>query len=858
MYLRAPFIWTSDQPADATVTFRSLISEGAVRRDTGVNRWVVFRHRFDLPSVAGKADVNVTVDGRYRLYVNGKFIGRGPCRSSPAFQRVDNYDIAQVLQPGRNAVAMLVHVYGTDMAWYETAKDVWQTVHGDGALYFDAQIRCEGEHEDIAVRSGADWRWREGSAWRRDTPRSGWGQDFIEDFDANVMPVGWSETDFDDAAWQHCIVQSSSCTADDLSKGWGPVKPFPTLVAREIPHMLETPVSPVKILGAYGVVPQSQLPIDRRLFDETLIDLPKASVEDAEALLANDDRMTTIRTHEGCDVSLLIAFDQRHCGFPFIELDASGGEIIELAVSETIPGEYGLARPGRPRVSRETYLDCAHLFRYVARPGVQRFQKFEWTAVKYVQLVVRNAPRGIRIRHVGSIYFHYPVENQGAFECSSDVLNRLWTIGRYTTLECTHDAFEDCPSREKRQWLGDAYVHYLINAAAFGTSTQAIDRQSIIQATEGQRPDGLMQMFAPGDHYTNGIIIPDFNLHWVFAVHQYFMHTGDIDLVESVFPAMQRTLAWFERQVGPKTLLADLPYWHFIEWAHVGREGEAAIVNAMFVGALRSAAALAQSLGYDRAGTRYAALADGIGQAINDRLWDEARGVYVDMADPTTGKQQPKVSQHANAAMILWDIAPASRWPRMIARIMDPARVKITAAPPVVPHGETLNLNEDVVQANTYFGHFLHSALGKAGRFDLALQSLRDHFRPMLDTGTETLWESFDPAASLCHAFSASAVYQLSAHALGVAPVAQGFKRIRVAPQIADLEFARGIYPTPHGGVGVAWQRQGEHVTLKVTVPAGCEAEVRGPGTSAASGTSTGTHRVGPGEHTFIDGVKQP
>lgn len=824
MFLRAPFIWISDQKPDDNVSFRSLISNGAVRRNDGVNRWYLFRRCFELPSAPNDASLKVTVDGRYQLFINGNFVGRGPCRSSPAFQRYDSHNVATVVRPGRNVAAMLVHVYGTDMAWYEAANDVWQTIHGDGALYFDAHIRC-GE-TNVDVFSDADWRWQEGKAWRRDTPRSGWGQDFIEDYDSRLMPAGWIESGFDDSAWKNCAIQISKCTADDHAKGWEPVRPFPTLVARELPAMLETPVSPVRVLGAYGLLPEPMLPIDRRPFDERLIDLPECLVDAPEALLADDERKTTIRTYDGCDVSLLIAFDKRHCGFPFIELDASGGEIVELAVSETIPGEYGPDRSTKPRVARETYLDCAHMFRYVARPGKQRFQKFEWTAVKYAQLIVRNAPNGIKIRHVGSIYFHYPVENRGAFQSSDELLNHIWQVGRYTALECTHDAFEDCPSREKRQWLGDAYVHYLINAAAFGTSTQAIDRQSLILATEGQRPDGLMQMFAPGDHHTNSIIIPDFNLHWVLAVQHYFMHTGDIDLVENVFPAMQRSLAWFERQVGPNGLVAELPYWHFIEWAHVGRDGEAAIVNAMFVGALRAATMLAHSLGYDRAGNRYTTLAARVSEALNNRHWDEDRGVYVDMVDPTTGNQQPKVSQHANAVMILWDIAPRGRWERMIGRIMDAKRTKITAAPPVVPVGATLDLEEDVVQANTYFGHFLYSALAKAGRFDLALKAIRDHFRPMLNTGTETLWESFDPAASLCHAFSASAVYQLSAHVLGVVPVGPGFKRFLLAPQLADLDSAHGVYPTPLGGISVGWKLESNVLELSIIVPEGTEAEV--------------------------------
>lgn len=844
MYLRAPFIWISDQVADDDKNFRTLISNGAVRRDDGVNRWYLFRRRFELPSMADEAVLEMTVDGRYMLFVNGDFVGRGPCRSSPAYQRYDRHDITRHLKAGGNVVCVLVHVYGCDMAWYEAAKDVWQSILGDGALYCDARIRCGDESVDLL--SDAEWRWLEGEAWRRDTPRSGWGQDYIEDHDSRLMPRNWTEVGFDDSGWKNCTPRISKVTADDRSRGWGPVRPFPTLIAREIPAMLETPVAPVRFMAAYGVLPESSLAIDRRLYDEQLTNLPDGLVEAPEALLSPDETMTTIRTREGCDVAVLVAFERRHSGFPFIEIDALGGEVIELAVSETIPGEYRVGGPTQPRVARETYLDCAHLFRYVARPGVQRFQKFEWTAVKYAQLVVRNAAGGVRVRHVGSTWFHYPVESQGAFECSDTMLNRLWEVGRYTTLECTHDAFEDCPSREKRQWLGDAFIHYLINAAAFGTSTRAIDRQSLIQATECQRPDGLMQMFAPGDHHTDGIIIPDFNLHWVLAVHHYYMHTGDVDAIDDMFPAMQRCLAWFERQLGPNGLLADLPYWHFIEWANVGRQGEAAIVNAMLVGASSSAAALARALGHGRAERRYAALADRVSRAINERFWDEGRGVYVDMVDPSTGEQHAQVSQHANAAIMLWEIAPRDRWERMIERIMDPRRTRITAAPPVVPVGQALDPEEDVVQVNTYFGHFLYSALAKAGRFDLALGAIRAYYAPMLATGTETLWESFDPAASLCHAFSATAVYQLSAHALGVVPLEPGFRRFLLAPQFADLDFAHGAYPTPNGEIVVDWKRGTSGLELAVTVPQGTIAEISLPD---AFVVGEGQKTLSPGSH---------
>ena len=59
---------------------------------------------------------------------------------------------------------------------------------------------------------------------------------------------------------------------------------------------------------------------------------------------------------------------------------------------------------------------------------------------------------------------------------------------------------------------------------------------------------------------------------------------------------------------------------------------------------------------------------------------------------------------------------------------------------------------------------------------------MRERFGPMLARGATTLWESFEPTASLCHGFSASPTYQLSRRVLGVAPAAPGFAEIALRP----------------------------------------------------------------------------
>lgn len=825
MYRRAAFIWTARQEIDPLALWRIFFG-GEQRRQDGTNRWYLFRRVFELPAAADSARFTVTVDGRYQLFLNGMGVGRGPVRCDPLHQRTDTYDVASSLRPGKNVVALLVRVYGVDTAWYQTVKGHWQPVFGDGALYCDGQARCGETVFDVL--SDEQWRCLESIAWQRETPRANWSLGFIENHDARELPPGWAEPDFDDSRWDRVQILTAGGGPPDSLLGGMKTEPFPTLLPREIPFLHESPLAPERVLGWYAVVPSPDLAFERRLYEERLVDLPSALVDDPSALLSADETFTVVRTTPERDVCCLLDFGRIHTGHPFIEVDARGGEVIEIATAEGVPGEWEATPPALPRIDAEQ-AHGRHLLRYVARPGRQRFERFEWTAVRYLQLVVRNAPAGLRIRHLGSTFTRYPAERRGAFECSDSMLNRLWDVGRYTLQLCMHDGWEDCPGREQRQWLGDATVEFLVGQAGFGPSVNALNRQFLLQAAESQRPDGLTQMFAPGDHHTDAVLIPDWTLQWILNAEQHWMYSGDLDTIEAIFPAIQRALAWFERQIGPNDLVAELPYWHFMDWAALGRHGEAAALNAQLVGALRAAARLAQALESPRFARKYVQLADRIAAALNTRHWDPSRGVYVDIVDPATGAQDRRVSQHANGAAILWDVAPRERWPSMIAWTTDPQRLVFTAAPPIVPTGEPFDPEHDCVLANTFYSHFVYRALCRAGRFDVALASMRDRYGRMLARGATTLWESFDPTASLCHGFSATPVYQLSTEVLGVHPLEPGFTRFRVAPQTADLTQASGVFPSVRGDIAVAWQRDAKGLDMELTVPAGTTAEVEAP-----------------------------
>lgn len=64
---------------------------------------------------------------------------------------------------------------------------------------------------------------------------------------------------------------------------------------------------------------------------------------------------------------------------------------------------------------------------------------------------------------------------------------------------------------------------------------------------------------------------------------------------------------------------------------------------------------------------------------------------------------------------------------------------------------------------------------------------------------------------------------------LGVEPVAPGFSRFRVAPQMPDgLSFARGRVPTPHGPIDVSLTRHDGKTGLSLEVPQGAVCEFNG------------------------------
>ncbi len=768
------------------------------------NRYVYFRKTFELGELPTQAPVFASADGRYQLYVNGRLVGRGPARCSPAWQSMDRYELRPYLHPGRNVVAALVHSYGRNTAWYELPSWEHARAFGCGGFFLQGDVlRADG---DVTVLdTDTSWRYLESSAWEREAPSGSLG--FLEIYDARRAPAGWIEVEFNDSSWN---------TAQVLRvpgfNGSSDVVPFPVMVPRKIPQLVEEDGYPRRIV-VVGEVTTAEGSEIASLFAQEILEEPATCrALNLEALISREGTCR-VQTTRPRSLSVVLDFGETVVGRIFLKLLASEGSIVDFTYGER------LEKDGRVHLHRGIPgFDVRPAHRLVLREGEQTFESFELAGFRYLQLTIRQAASPLEIKSVKVKKSVYPVKPQGSFDCSDPLLTLLWQTGRNTVHLCMQDGYIDCPSREQRQWL-DGYLHALVNYVAFGDAL--LIANLLRQIGQSQRPDGITMMAAPGDFAASSFTnIPEFCLYWILAIGEYIKHVGDPTLVTELYPSVVKAVGWFERFVNHEKLLTSLPHWLFVDWAELDKRGQVTAINAQFVAALRVAASLARLAGCSGDARRFGRLSREVRAAINLHLWDGKRGVYVDARN--RGVKSRRVSQQSNAAAIAFEVAPQKRWPRILATILDEKRLVLTRTGASDPNPPGLFDEESkVALAQPFYSHFLHRALSKAGFHQALLDNIRLRWGQMVAGGETTFWETWqlNPITSKCHGWSSTPTYDLSTEVLGITPSAPGFAEIQVAPRPVDLSWAKGVYPTPHGNVEIDWYRRDDRLEVSLTTP---------------------------------------
>ena len=136
-----------------------------------------------------------------------------------------------------------------------------------------------------------------------------------------------------------------------------------------------------------------------------------------------------------------------------------------------------------------------------------------------------------------------PGRSPRASNAPTRVSSEIFQAGVRTVQLCSPDAFVDCPTREQRAWTGDGVVHQMVTLAANRDWRLA---KRYVELGNSPRADGILPMFTVSMlELTGSFTLPDWSLHWVHGVYNWYRYAGDRGAVLSWLPTVARILRWY-------------------------------------------------------------------------------------------------------------------------------------------------------------------------------------------------------------------------------------------------------------------------------------------------------------------------
>ena len=387
-------------------------------------------------------------------------------------------------------------------------------------------------------------------------------------------------------------------------------------------------------------------------------------------------------------------------------------------------------------------------------------------------------------------------DQAAAFESSSEMLNRIWELCRYSIKATTFAGIFVDGDRERIPYEADAYLNQLSHYAC--------------------GPDPAMAR-ATFDHLMNSPTWPtEWASHMIFMAYADWMYTGDAQWVCERYEALHtKLMPGRERADGLITSnAAQIQQGDLVDWPPGERDdfeltAVNTVVNAFQYRALVLMAELAAGLGKTAAAESFRHRAGLLATAYHQVFFDHARGIYRD------GIGTNHASQHANLFPLAFGLTPAAHQATVLAY-----------------------LKSKGMACSVYAAQYLMEAFFQAGAADHALQLMaasgNRSWRAMVESGTTITWElwdqsdrpklSWDPRPDWTHAWGAAPANLLPRFVLGVQPLKPGYQRVAIRPQLGALTWAKGVVPTVHGPIRVQARREAQgNIALEVSAPSGVE-----------------------------------
>jgi alpha-L-rhamnosidase len=429
--------------------------------------------------------------------------------------------------------------------------------------------------------------------------------------------------------------------------------------------------------------------------------------------------------------------------------------------------------------------------------------RLNYAGFRYAE--VTGLPAGTDLTVTAEV-IHSDVAAAGSFSTSNPLLNRIQGALLQTQLNDLQTMPLDCPTREKRGWMGDAG----------DTDTEALanlDLQSLYAKWLGDirtsaNSDGSVPSVSPdqgeGSRFPTD---PAWGTAFPQVVWDSYLQYGDPTVLRDNYTAVKAWVDYLATISDSDHIVTKAPASWGDDWLSTVSTPHVYFQTLFYLLDSRLLSQMATALGHTADAASYAALATAIQTGFTAR--------YA-ASTPDT--------QLAYAMPLALGIVPAERQPAMLAKLI-----------------QDIAAHANHVTTGFVGTTFVYQALGLFHRNDVALAIAErtdgPSFGYMLANGPGTIWEKWtnssapDGTSSKDHIGLAGSIGQWYYQQLaGIQPGTPGWRSFTLAPGVVgDLTRVTASQDTVRGKVVSSWTRSGSTLNYRAGVPVGATATIKLP-----------------------------
>jgi alpha-L-rhamnosidase len=473
-------------------------------------------------------------------------------------------------------------------------------------------------------------------------------------------------------------------------------------------------------------------------------------------------------------------------------------------------------------------------------PGKETYEpRFFYAAMQRVSvsgLVEPPGPEDLMICCISSL--RTPA---GAFSCSDEGINWLERAVRRTAINYTTFLPND-PVREWKAWTQDIQNMFGSMSYLFAESQVMYERWQY-DLLDSQRNDGNMANVAPGP------VFDDYNSPWwggcgVWLPWEWRLAYGDDTLLRESYPAMKRYVEFLDRQAAST---GGLQQWGLLDWLPVEETPVALINTPAHVHLARIVSQTARMLAKPDEAQIYSDMAGRVIDTFNRSFLDPVTGIYGQKGwKPQKGNWDVPGGLQALHEIWWTGDRPCTQagqaLPLALGLVPETARPAVEAALQREIHAHKGRLSTGFVSTS----YLLDVLADLDPEMCWRLATTREFpswYSMTQGSGNDLLKETWAGGQALMPSLGGSFARWCYRSLGGIRPDPgePGFKRCLIKPAVVgNLVWVKCSHDSAYGHIVSNWKREGNALTMDVTIPANTTAIVHVPTRDITAVTESG------------------